>query len=543
MKTILLFILIFFYSLPSHSALTVSRSTWDNLTGTTCTDFQSCIALFGPMSDRVLTGTFDINSRDRLYAYYHAPESTVIQSKYLEFDLTDDCYIGSDYGIMCGLRCNSRTSCLTYAGTQCTDGYVAEYDFTDVANWTSQCADIRFEDDYELLPDELIIYSTIQGERGLRGQKGEDGVDGVDGIDGQSCTVQDTDEGLRITCGEEVADLTNGIDGKDFEFEDFTTEQLDSFKGEAGIDGFNGRDGIDGFNGRDGEDAVECTVDKSNGVVTISCPSGNQTISELAIKQSVNADLKAENCFITSVDEVNNTTIYSCPDGERTVQVNDGKDFKYEDFTIPQLASLKGEDGIDGVDGQDGTNGTDGIDGVDGQDGTNGTDGVDGQDGTNGTDGIDGEAGKVGLAGKAGTDGEDGVDGENVDTDAVVSAINNLNNSLTGTSNNANVGNSSELSSYDALFTDSSDYEASIETVKAEIKAQQQLFFTEIKSKFTFDATSGAGYTPNQLDLGKWGSHDISISRFSDYFGGIGNVIYFLAALTALTIVLGGIKL
>jgi hypothetical protein len=522
MKTILLFILIFFYSLPSHSALTVSRSTWDNLTGTTCTDFQSCIALFGPMSDRVLTGTFDINSRDRLYAYYHAPESTIIQSKYLEFDLTDDCYIGSDYGIKCGLLCNSRTSCLTYAGTQCTDGYVAEYDFIDVANWTSQCADIRFEDDHELLPDEAIIYSTIQGERGLRGQKGEDGIDGIDGIDGQSCTVQDTDEGLRMTCGEEIADLTNGIDGKDFEFEDFTTEQLDSFKGEAGIDGidgFNGRDGIDG------QDAVECTVDKSNSVVTISCPSGNQTISELAIKQSVNADLRAENCFITSVDEVNNTTIYSCPDGERTVQVNDGKDFKYEDFTIPQLASLKGEDG------QDGINGTDGEAGKDGQDGTNGTDGI---------DGIDGEDGLAGLAGKAGTDG---VDGENVDTDAVVSAINNLNTSLTGTSNNANVGNSSELTSYDALFTDSSDYETSIETVKAEIKAQQQLFFTEIKSKFTFDAISGAGYTPKQLDLGKWGSHDISISRFSDYFGGIGNVIYFLAALTALTIVLGGIKL
>ncbi|AAZ27213.1 hypothetical protein [Colwellia psychrerythraea] len=98
------------------------------------------------------------------------------------------------------------------------------------------------------------------------------------------------------------------------------------------------------------------------------------------------------------------------------------------------------------------------------------------------------------------------------------------------------------FSAYDTLFINESDLTGLTDGFKASIGVENRLFINEVREKFNFTAGNSGGYQANNLDLGKWGSHDISLARFSEYFGGVGNVVYFLAALSALTIVLGGIK-
>jgi hypothetical protein len=97
------------------------------------------------------------------------------------------------------------------------------------------------------------------------------------------------------------------------------------------------------------------------------------------------------------------------------------------------------------------------------------------------------------------------------------------------------------LSSYSTLF-DSSDVvrvEQKAEDMKNLIRGSNNVFYSELKGRFSFGVTGGE-YTPNMMDLGRWGNHDISLSRISSFFGGIGNIVMFLASLTALSIVLGG---
>ena len=99
-----------------------------------------------------------------------------------------------------------------------------------------------------------------------------------------------------------------------------------------------------------------------------------------------------------------------------------------------------------------------------------------------------------------------------------------------------------EFSAYDTMFIGDETLTGLTNGLKASIGVENRLFINEVREKFNFTAGNSGGYQANNLDLGKWGSHDISLARFSEYFGGVGNVVYFLAALSALTIVLGGIK-
>ena len=106
-------------------------------------------------------------------------------------------------------------------------------------------------------------------------------------------------------------------------------------------------------------------------------------------------------------------------------------------------------------------------------------------------------------------------------------------------------GVAADFTAYDSIFsTDSNDtLEASIVTIKDSIKAENDSFQTTLTNIFSLSFTSSPNFENRSLDLGDWGSHDISLNRFIALFNGIGNIIYFLAAMTALTIVLGGIKL
>jgi hypothetical protein len=104
---------------------------------------------------------------------------------------------------------------------------------------------------------------------------------------------------------------------------------------------------------------------------------------------------------------------------------------------------------------------------------------------------------------------------------------------------------SPDLSGWSDLMFGSSkiqDWEAKIDDLKVDINSENESFENSLQSRISFSVTS-PGYETNLVDLGKWGSHDVSLSRFSDYFGGIANILYFIASLTALSIVLGGIRL
>ena len=96
-----------------------------------------------------------------------------------------------------------------------------------------------------------------------------------------------------------------------------------------------------------------------------------------------------------------------------------------------------------------------------------------------------------------------------------------------------------------SIFGDSQiqTYQSKIVDLKSEMQALNTDFASTLKANTSFLVNSGSGYEANLLDLGKWGDFDISVARFSSYFGGVGNIVMFLAALAALSIVLGGIRL
>ena len=138
----------------------------------------------------------------------------------------------------------------------------------------------------------------------------------------------------------------------------------------------------------------------------------------------------------------------------------------------------------------------------------------------------------------------------------VIEAVNNLGEKLDGLSSGdgSDSGYSSDyalnpevrsFTAYDALFTPTgiTELEGSTDTLKDKIKIQNNVFKTQVLESFSIDDTSTGTYQARVLTLNKWGSHDISIARFVEFFGGVGNIVYFLAALSAAFIVLGGVKL
>lgn len=97
---------------------------------------------------------------------------------------------------------------------------------------------------------------------------------------------------------------------------------------------------------------------------------------------------------------------------------------------------------------------------------------------------------------------------------------------------------------YDGLFNLDSRtlIEEQIASLKLLVATENDDFGAALRQNFSFSSSGSSGYEERFLDLGKWGSHDISMSRFADFFGGLGTIVYLLAALTSFVIVLGGIK-
>lgn len=101
------------------------------------------------------------------------------------------------------------------------------------------------------------------------------------------------------------------------------------------------------------------------------------------------------------------------------------------------------------------------------------------------------------------------------------------------------------FSLYDSMFEAESrqELEAYIAGFKATIESESDGFYASLMNIISVSYPTSSAYEQKDLNLSGWGSFDISMSRFSFFFGGLGNIIYFLASMTALTIVLGGIRI
>ena len=80
-----------------------------------------------------------------------------------------------------------------------------------------------------------------------------------------------------------------------------------------------------------------------------------------------------------------------------------------------------------------------------------------------------------------------------------------------------------------------------IEQAQQELDLNIDSLLIQFKSSFTLNSVN-TSYQSNILDLGRLGSHDISLSRFSQYFGGVSSIIIAIASLIAVVIILGGVR-
>lgn len=78
------------------------------------------------------------------------------------------------------------------------------------------------------------VKKSLEGAGALKGEKGDKGDPGTPGNDGKSAYNIAVDNGFVGTETEWLESL-KGADGKNFEYSDFTQEQLDSLKGQDGI--------------------------------------------------------------------------------------------------------------------------------------------------------------------------------------------------------------------------------------------------------------------------------------------------------------------
>jgi hypothetical protein len=532
-KYILLLVISFFsFSFSSHAGADFSgKSSAIPHTPASCSSLTACLAEHKAFTDS--SGrTFAPTGSYRFLTYTNPLRFNIVM-KYLpsytanlvEYQIiwtyTDDCYVTASV-LQCGLACNSESTCFAVAASQCP--FLAQFTYVNPSSWSRTCTTI-IEGSLEGEIGQEDNYSVIAtGSTGLTGATGADGANGLDGIDG--------------VIGTDGKDGTDGIDGE------IGLTGADGIDGIDGIDGTNGTDGINGTNGFNGLDGSQGPIGQT-GARGEAGEVDQQVLEDLQRIDTLNID-RINNLELNDFEQDNLLSDFGTDLGtaesdlftlfQKDLVLETGQalidaDVETNEQEIVSLSAALANfvatppvDVIDGIDGIDGTNGTDG------EDGTNGTDGLTGAAGVDGTDGINGINGLAGA------------DGENVDTAAVVSAINTSNDFLkTSQSLSANTG---AFDSFSSLFGTSqiAIVEAEILSLQEDIKLENNDFLALIKAKFSFDSTS-SGYQTRMLDIGTWGSHDVSLSRFAEYFGGLANIVYFFAVLFSLYIVLSGVRI
>ena len=476
------------------------------------------------------------NTIYQYFNYYDSQRNTNSTSSfYFRMDMGADCaFISAD--LVCGLPCNTANRCLAYyAENVCSSpSYIQDFVYTDAVTISYQCVqpspiECQFGSDCEEIiannTDAPIIYIGIKGDEGVQGVQGEIGLTGEQGEQGDA-----------------------------FQFSDFTTEQLALLKGADG-DSFDDSNLVLGIQNN--------KADISELFIETYLLQTKDEIIAADVSENTNAlNYLANN---PSSDGIDGSDGAQGLQGEQGVSGQDGQDGeKGEKGDRGEKGDQgdKGQKGDNGIDGAQGTQGLAGQNGINGVDGTNGTNGTNGRNGTNGADGNNG---LDGLNGEGCTtfndpqnshqvviecgefltflrDGLPGTDGQNVDTQAVVDAVNEVTNALTASFSTGSVvsGTGDYITLFDQTNIDANTVK--VNALKEKINSENSTFYQSIKDKFSFNVT-GSGYAANNLELGKWGTYNISISRYADHFGGIGNIIMFLATLLALSIVLSGVRL
>ena len=119
--------------------------------------------------------------------------------------------------------------------------------------------------------------------------------------------------------------------------------------------------------------------------------------------------------------------------------------------------------------------------------------------------------------------------------DDIINSINNIGgNKIIDNDNSAGFAAWDNLTNSDKI----AEINDKITELKSTLTSKLNTFSSDLLNNISLTPPMG-NYTPINIDLGQWGNHDISLSRFQDYFAGVGNVLYLLATIYAFFIVLG----
>jgi len=127
--------------------------------------------------------------------------------------------------------------------------------------------------------------------------------------------------------------------------------------------------------------------------------------------------------------------------------------------------------------------------------------------------------------------------------DTLSEDINTLTDTITDLDANKTAFSKETNNNLSSLF--STEKITTLESENQQLETDIKNEITKVKSSLTdlFDFTpTHSGYSTNQLDLGLFGTHDVSLSRFSEYFPMIKTIVVYASLISALFIVLMGVK-
>ena len=229
----------------------------------------------------------------------------------------------------------------------------------------------------------------------------------------------------------------SGPAGKDFTYDMFTPEQLESLRGPegpAGAEGPAGKDGVTPVKGEDyftAEDIASLNIPSIEGLATetyvqnkiaeaqLNGGDNEVNLDGLATKDELNAKAdKSELVGLATETFVNEAVAaVELKEGPMGPEGPAGAAFTYDMFTEEQLEALRGPAGADGAAGQNGADGKDftydmftpeQLEALIGPQGPEGIQGPVGPKGDQGEQGLQGEVGPQGPQGEQGIQGPEG---------------------------------------------------------------------------------------------------------------------------------------
>jgi hypothetical protein len=234
----------------------------------------------------------------------------------------------------------------------------------------------------------------LRGPKGFKGDRGEDG---------ESFSFEKHSEEIKNIITSFIDSITDSLRLK---FEDLDPEQVALLKGERGDRGRNGRDGVDGINGKD-----FILTEHSDFIKEVVADSVFALAPDLKLKfsdldEEERATLKGEKGprgqrgkpFVFEENKENiegvileNRDTLRLKFSDLTDSEIDSLKLKFDQLSVEEKLSLKGDKGARGQRGRQGDTGEQGERGPRGVQGLPGIQGIKGIDGFDGLDGRDGK--------------------------------------------------------------------------------------------------------------------------------------------------------